>query len=183
MKKISIFLISIFVVSFYACKDNRAVEPEVIEIDNSSDEAEIYAVKSGDAKFNDSNIAAIFNQYIHLQNALINTDGEIAQKESDKLLHTIHEVGVEIDENLTETITAMAKTSDIKVQREEFETLNEWMEIQVKNALESGTIYKQYCPMAFNDKGAYWLSTDKEILNPYFGDVMLHCGRVDSEIN
>lgn len=176
-------MIALVSVAFFSCKDNRAVEPEVVTVDNATEETEVYAVKSGDAKFNDDNIAAVFNQYIEVQNALINTDGETAQKESDKLIQTIFDAGLEIDEDLKKTITTMAKTDDIKVQREEFEDLNDWMEIQVKDALESGTIYKQYCPMAFNDKGAYWLSTDKEILNPYFGDVMLHCGRVDSEIN
>jgi hypothetical protein len=30
--------------------------------------------------------------------------------------------------------------------------------------------------MAFDDKGAYWLSEMKEIRNPYFGDRMLKCG-------
>lgn len=183
MKKISLLIIAFATVSFYSCKDNRAVEPEIVTVDDANEEPEIYAIKSGDAKFNNSNVAAIFNQYIQLQNALINTDGETAQKEADKLQHTIKETEVEIDENIEEVLTAMATTSDIKIQREEFEPLNDWMEIQVKDALESGTIYKQYCPMAFNDKGAYWLSTNKEVLNPYFGDVMLHCGRVDAEIN
>ncbi|NCX95197.1 MAG: DUF3347 domain-containing protein [Chitinophagia bacterium] len=44
--------------------------------------------------------------------------------------------------------------------------------IQLKN---SG-LYRQYCPMAFNDSGAYWLSNDPEIKNPYFGKIMLECG-------
>jgi len=35
-----------------------------------------------------------------------------------------------------------------------------------------------YCPMAFNDKGAYWLQTNDTILNPYFGASMLRCGVV-----
>ena len=52
----------------------------------------------------------------------------------------------------------------------------------MKDALQSGTIYKQYCPMAFNNEGAYWLSESKDIMNPYFGDRMLKCGRVDAEI-
>ena len=39
-------------------------------------------------------------------------------------------------------------------------------------------VYKQYCPMADEDRGAYWLSKEKEVLNPYFGDAMLKCGEV-----
>lgn len=39
-------------------------------------------------------------------------------------------------------------------------------------------IYLQYCPMANNDKGGYWLSLDEKIRNPYFGASMLSCGEV-----
>lgn len=42
----------------------------------------------------------------------------------------------------------------------------------------NGTRYIAYCPMAFNNKGAYWLQREKEILNPYFGPVMLKCGEI-----
>jgi hypothetical protein len=36
--------------------------------------------------------------------------------------------------------------------------------------------YYQFCPMAFNDQGAYWLSRESDIKNPYFGSTMLTCG-------
>jgi hypothetical protein len=36
--------------------------------------------------------------------------------------------------------------------------------------------------MAFNNTGAYWLSSDKQVQNPYFGDKMMRCGRVDNAI-
>jgi len=43
---------------------------------------------------------------------------------------------------------------------------------QIKNA----GIYQQHCPMAFDNKGANWLSNESEIKNPYFGKKMLECG-------
>lgn len=33
-----------------------------------------------------------------------------------------------------------------------------------------------HCPMAFNNKGAYWVQKTGEIVNPYHGMMMLHCG-------
>ena len=42
--------------------------------------------------------------------------------------------------------------------------------------LHKDTTYYQYCPMANNDQGAYWFSAEKEIRNPYFGEMMLSCG-------
>lgn len=56
------------------------------------------------------------------------------------------------------------------------------------NAIESfGTtmespLYVQFCPMANNDKGATWVSAQEEIINPYFGDMMLRCGNVEYTI-
>ena len=56
------------------------------------------------------------------------------------------------------------------------------------NAIQSfGTsfespLYVQFCPMANNDKGATWISREEEIINPYFGDVMLNCGNVEEVI-
>ncbi|MFY0593941.1 MAG: DUF3347 domain-containing protein [Roseivirga sp.] len=37
--------------------------------------------------------------------------------------------------------------------------------------------------MAFNNKGAFWLATEKEINNLYFGNLMLHCGSVQETIS
>lgn len=44
--------------------------------------------------------------------------------------------------------------------------------------LKNAGIYREYCPMAFNNKGAYWLSEVDTIRNPYFGKRMLECGEV-----
>ena len=46
-----------------------------------------------------------------------------------------------------------------------------------------GTIYLQHCPMADTNKGADWLSLEKEILNPYFGEAMLTCGETTKTMN
>ena len=43
---------------------------------------------------------------------------------------------------------------------------------KLKNA-----IYYQHCPMANDGKGANWLSKEEEIKNPYFGSMMLSCGK------
>lgn len=51
-----------------------------------------------------------------------------------------------------------------------------------KAGLKNAKIYHQYCPMAFNDKGAYWLSEESEIKNPYFGKKMLECGEVTDSL-
>ena len=41
--------------------------------------------------------------------------------------------------------------------------------------------YEVFCPMAFDNSGASWLSQKNEVLNPYFGASMLKCGEVKRE--
>lgn len=44
--------------------------------------------------------------------------------------------------------------------------------------LKGQTVYREFCPMAFDGKGAYWLSATGTIRNPYYGHEMLTCGEV-----
>jgi|26BtaG_2_1085354.scaffolds.fasta_scaffold00090_22 hypothetical protein len=183
MKKISILLIVLSSVAFYSCKENsKEVEPEVVTIDNSADSQEIYEVAEVKAEFNDPKIENLFKQYLKVENALINTDAKYTALESSKLSTMIKEMGVDSDEEILKATNGMAETENIALQREHFEPVSEWMENKLQGALASGTIYKQYCPMAFNNRGASWLSSGKDVLNPYFGDKMLKCGRVEAEI-
>jgi len=76
----------------------------------------------------------------------------------------------------------ITKETDLEKQRAAFQLVSDAIIELVKKAHTGKTIYVQYCPMAFGDKGAYWLSKEKEIMNPYFGDMMLRCGEVKLEI-
>ena len=75
------------------------------------------------------------------------------------------------------------KTNGLEAQREIFETISDNIYELIKNLKPAGIeTYQQYCPMAFNDKGAYWLSDTTHIQNPYFGKKMLTCGEVSKEL-
>lgn len=39
-----------------------------------------------------------------------------------------------------------------------------------------GTLYVQFCPMANDGNGAKWISKEENIMNPYYGSMMLKCG-------
>ena len=43
--------------------------------------------------------------------------------------------------------------------------------------------YVTFCPMAFDNRGAYWLQNTKAIANPYFGHEMPKCGKVTDQID
>lgn len=68
-------------------------------------------------------------------------------------------------------------------QRIAFSTLSSAMYGLLKNvALKNTVIYQEHCPMAMEEKGAYWLSDDSDIKNPYFGKKMIECGEVTDVI-
>ena len=80
-------------------------------------------------------------------------------------------------------LEAISSNENIENQREHFVILNENLIALAMNAEQgSNTLYVQKCPMANNNIGAMWLSSEKEIRNPYYGDAMLTCGSVIEEI-
>jgi hypothetical protein len=72
--------------------------------------------------------------------------------------------------------------NNIKHQREHFETLSKDVYDLVKTFGAGETMYKDFCPMYNNNKGAAWLSETKEIKNPYLGKKMTTCGEVKETI-
>ena len=81
--------------------------------------------------------------------------------------------------NIEEDAKHIVSNVEIGHQRGHFNRLSNEMFAALKAFKASkATIYQQFCPMAFDDKGAFWLSDKKEIKNPYFGDKMLKCGKV-----
>lgn len=64
-------------------------------------------------------------------------------------------------------------------QREHFMTLSNNLTTLVKTLKINGeTAYSQFCPMANDGKGAFWLSKEDKVKNPYYGKKMLTCGSV-----
>ncbi|MDT0293172.1 efflux RND transporter periplasmic adaptor subunit [Mesonia ostreae] len=78
-----------------------------------------------------------------------------------------------------EMLSAIAQSVALENQREHFVILNENM-IPIAMNIEKAdpVFYVQKCPMANNNNGGMWLSTEKDILNPYYGEAMLTCGSV-----
>ncbi len=85
-------------------------------------------------------------------------------------------------EEMKSMAIAMADAKDIEKQRELFSQFTEKVEPLFKESISEGAMYKQFCPMAFEGKGGYWISNVEEIRNPYYGEKMLKCGKVTETI-
>lgn len=90
-----------------------------------------------------------------------------------------HHRWMDLLEGINQAAGMIAATDDLKEQRIHFEPLSDNMIEAVEYfGLQIERVYKMHCPMAFDNKGANWLSDKDEILNPYFGDMMLRCGEI-----
>lgn len=133
------------------------------------------------ATFKDSKIGTAYNQYIQLKDALVASNSDNASKAATQLQKSLKEANGSTA--ILDAIAKLAQAKDLKEQREIFSTISNEMATMVKGGkLSSGSLYLEYCPMANNNTGAYWLSNEKQIKNPYFGDMMLKCGSVKETI-
>jgi Cu(I)/Ag(I) efflux system membrane fusion protein len=79
--------------------------------------------------------------------------------------------------------SAIAGATDLETARQQFSLLSPALVQTIKRySANDEALYVQYCPMAFDNAGASWISASEEIRNPYFGDAMLTCGKVEETL-
>jgi hypothetical protein len=126
----------------------------------------------------------VLEAYLEIKDALVKTDGKAASTKADQLVELLKNNDDELSKKIKFDAKHIADTKDVSHQRDHFDTLSQSVYALVKaNHPNDMPLYKQYCPMALNNQGAFWLASEKEINNPYFGDRMLHCGSVKEAID
>lgn len=127
--------------------------------------------------FVDKNIGDAYQEYVKVKDALIASKSADAKTAATSLQKKL--AGVASAKSAAAEASKVSAAATLDAQRLAFSSLSNEMAKLVKGAkLSSGTLYVDYCPMANNNAGAFWLSNDKAIKNPYFGDKMLTCGMV-----
>ena len=140
--------------------------------------------------------APVLLAYFDLKNALVADNAVLAAskgKEMKSALLTIETKDWTIQQrNVYETLSKKLETdaehigenaSKIDHQREHFISLSNNISTLTKTfKLNTETEFLLFCPMANNGKGAYWLSKEDKIRNPYYGKQMLTCGSVKETI-
>ena len=94
-----------------------------------------------------------------------------------------HNVWMKHSSALEKELRKAGSTNEIGKMRVLFKNISDQMVMLIKTfgGIDQ-PVFVDYCPMANNDQGAEWLSTEKEIKNPYFGASMFKCGEVKQEI-
>jgi Cu(I)/Ag(I) efflux system membrane fusion protein len=138
------------------------------------------------------------NNYYHLKDAFVLSNNEMAVTSANLLVASADSLDlkeVKADSSIVnmargyvQTVSAESKAlvheKDIEARRKSFQMISDAMYDLVRTIrFDKEVVYHQFCPMAFNDAGAYWLSSTADIKNPYFGKKMLTCGEVKDSID
>jgi len=193
MKKVVLIVVILVIAAFvtYLFRTNDADKPKAEKPKPLS-----LGQKSG--AFNDS-FNELLTAYFSVKDALVESDTVKANAAAAKLAKASEALKTdEITGDSTGMIKATAKSfagtitgsalglkgeKNIENKRQEFEMISDALWSLTRTVKYEGQkVYYQICPMAFDNKGAYWLSKDANIRNPYFGDKMLTCGSTQDSL-
>lgn len=142
-------------------------------------------------------LGKVVNSYLTLKNKLANDDANIKSAvksiktslnkvDMSLVLGDAHNVWMKALTTMKKNLKLLDKAVSIDEQRTLFLTLSNSLSDATKQLgikMDGNkTVYVDFCPMADNNNGGYWLSTEKKIKNPYFGKAMSKCGSVKGEI-
>lgn len=121
------------------------------------------------------------NAYLQRKDALVKDDEEAVNKSVGVMAEKVSAVvpsqldgkGLEAWQNhktLYETkLKEMQHIADLEKKRPYFSHISEIMYCTVNSfGLKQGNLFVAFCPMAFNNEGAYWISQNKKIKKPLF---------------
>ena len=186
--------IAVIAITGASCNSGSNSENKKIDDTTKTNNSTAKQPDKSDAKVNGS-MQEMVTQYLQIKNALANDNGKDAASAGNAFVESMGKM----DKNsltaekkkkwddLADDAKEMAEhigknASDIEHQREHFDMLSVDMYDMVKTFGAGQTLYKDFCPMYNNKKGASWLSETKEIKNPYLGKKMPTCGVVKEEI-
>jgi membrane fusion protein, copper/silver efflux system len=174
--------------------DSKKKEGDDMKTDETEKETSMKMDVEVDPKFK-SQLADVVKAYLNLKEAFVATDTKKAASGSNEVKSAMakvdmgllkgdtHMMWMDMIKPIDKAIGEIVKSSDIEVQRLAFADLSDAVYSTIKMFDVSGlNINYQFCPMARDGKGAYWLSLDSEIRNPYYGDAMLTCGETKETI-
>ncbi len=138
-----------------------------------------------------SQITQVADAYFEVKNALVKDDLEATKKNVSFLTQNLSQVDMSLVKDqahiawmaqlagMKEASQKVTTSPNLEEARKHFSMLSfHILEMTETFGINKDVVYKDYCPMAFGDQGAYWLSEKKDITNPYFGSTMLTCGEV-----
>ena len=126
----------------------------------------------------------LLHSYYDIKNALVSGSANTTSIKAKEFVKNLNSITTESIEDavriaLLKDAGDISEAKNIKRQREVFAGFSNNMYAFVKAAKPvTEPVYYAYCPM----KKAHWLSNESAIRNPYFGNSMLTCGKVEETL-
>lgn len=194
MKHLFLGLIASSVLALTACNGNTEKKTASTE-QTSAPVTEPTPSANSTENPEQGNFSELFSHYQHLTFALSSDNDKEAANASKGMLEALSKIksdGFSAEEkaayddiaaDIQEHAEHIANNiGNIAHQREHLVTMSKDFYDIVKEFGTEKPLYKVYCSMYNDNKGAYWLSDSKEIKNPYYGANMLTCGEIQEEL-
>ncbi len=189
---------AIAIVLFTACSNGNNNTASADKKESDTTQQGVTAPEVTTTNVNEPNatpVKELVSQYLKLKNALASDNGKNAATAGNGIVDAIGKVNKtgftagqkKVYDDVADDAKEMAEhistnAGKIEHQREHFDMLSNDMYDLVKTFGAGQPLYKDFCPMYNNKKGAFWLSETKEIKNPYLGKSMPNCGSVKEEL-
>lgn len=137
-------------------------------------------------------LTPVYASYFDVQMALAADNLDNAKKAYGGLVDALTEVGtaafqgeahdhwMELSKSLLTSAGNGLKSDNLETARDAFFYLSRFV-IELHDAFghaEHETYFLTFCPMARNNKGAYWLQRVDTVYNSFYGESMLRCGEI-----
>jgi Cu(I)/Ag(I) efflux system membrane fusion protein len=138
----------------------------------------------------------VYDAYFGVQMALADDDPERATEEYERLdaaLHAVdmslfvgelHERWMKLEAALSAATADGQQAKTIEAARDAFFYLSQ-AAIELHDTFgheDAENYYLTFCPMARDNKGAFWLQTVDTVYNSFYGDLMLRCGSIEKSL-
>ena len=206
MKTVLFSLLAVGTFALTSCKENKEQKSTTEtsmkhDMSTMSDSAAMgnmatdKEVTVTEAKKSSADLTELYSHYTHLTFALSGDDDKEAVSAAKGILASFPKIDkngfsdeqkkefAELEASIREHAEHIADNAGkIDHQREHLDIMSTDFYDLLKDFGTPKPVYKIFCPMFNDNKGAFWLSDSREVKNPYYGKEMLSCGEVQEEI-
>ena len=206
MKTVLFSLLAVGTFALTSCKENKEQKSTTEtsmkhDMSTMSDSAAMgnmatdKEVTVTEAKKSSADLTELYSHYTHLTFALSGDDDKEAVSAAKGILASFPKIDkngfsaeqkkefAELEASISENAEHIADNAGkIDHQREHLDIMSADFYDLLKDFGTPKPVYKIFCPMYNDKKGAFWLSDSREVKNPYLGKEMLSCGEVQEEI-
>ena len=206
MKTLIFSLLAIGTLALSSCKENKeqkkptetsmqhdmSTMSDSSAMDNMAMDAKVTVTA---AKKTTADLTELYSHYTHLTFALSGDDDKEAVSAAKGILASFPKIDIngfsaeqkkefaDLESSISEHAEHIADNAGkIDHQREHLDLMSADFYDLLKDFGTPKPVYKVFCPMYNDNKGAFWLSDSREVKNPYYGKEMLSCGEVQEEI-